>query len=61
MSEDHKNFLISFYRREPDWTLIGREGVENLPAIKWREFNLDKAGEETRENIAGELETVLRS
>jgi hypothetical protein len=61
MPEHHKKFLISFYRREPDWTLIESEGAKNLPAVKWREFNLDRAGKETRENIAGELETVLRS
>ncbi|MEO0443964.1 MAG: nucleotidyl transferase AbiEii/AbiGii toxin family protein [Pseudomonadota bacterium] len=59
MPEQHKAFLRSFYRREPDWTLLGLEGVEKLPAIKWRELNLDKAGDGTCEEILRKLERVI--
>lgn len=45
MPEDHKRFLVSFYRRHPEWQLLALPGVDQLPAVRWREFNLDKAGE----------------
>lgn len=59
MSEDHKNFLVSFYRREPEWPLLGLKGLDQLPAVRWRELNLDRAGEETRTDMVRKLEEVL--
>ena len=59
MTEDHKRFLLSFYRRTPEWERLGADGAQELPAIKWREQNLDNAGEETRADIVQNLEKVL--
>ncbi len=59
MSEDHRHFLVSFYRRKPEWSLLGLDHLDQLPAVRWRELNLDKAGEETRADIVRKLEDVL--
>jgi len=59
MTEDRKQFLLSFYRREPEWEVLGIEGADQLPAVRWREINLDRAGEETRTAIVANLEQVL--
>ena len=59
MSDDHRRFLASFYRRKPEWDLLGIDGVDRLPAVRWREINLDRAGEETREAMARHIEEVL--
>ncbi len=59
MSGDHRRFLTSFYRRAPEWSLLGIDGVSRLPAVRWKEINLDRAGEETREAIARQVEEVL--
>ncbi len=61
MPEDHKHFLVSFYRREPEWDRLRIEGLAQLPAIRWREINLDKAGQGTRDQIVRDLEQVLWS
>jgi len=61
MPENHKAFLRSFYSRNPDWTLLGIDGVESLPAVRWRELNLGKAGEGTCESILRKLEKVIGS
>jgi len=55
----HKTFLISFVRGQPDWASIGLPGAANLPAVKWRQVNLDKltAGKRAAEVTA--LEKVL--
>ena len=59
MPENHKRFLLSFYRRHPDWSLLDVDGVDKLPAVRWREINLDKAGTETCAHIVSELKKVL--
>lgn len=59
MPEDHKQFLVSFYNRSPEWKHLGIEGLDRLPAVRWRELNLDKAGKDTRKAIIANLEAVL--
>lgn len=59
LSDDHKAFLLSFYRRQPEWSLLPLEGADQLPAVKWRERNLDRAGPETREAIVVKLQDVI--
>lgn len=59
MPTHHKQFLRSFYNRKPDWSLLGIPGAENLPAVRWRELNLDKSGEGTKEAILDKLGQVL--
>lgn len=61
MPENHKTFLHSFYGRKPDWALLGLDNVHNLPAVKWREFNLAKAGEGTCEELLLKLEKAFHS
>ena len=60
MPDHHKAFLRSFYSRKPDWSLLGLEEAQNLPAVKWRELNLDRAGEGTCEELLRKLENVWR-
>ena len=59
LSDAHKAFLLSFYRRAPEWERLGVPGIAQLPAVKWREFNLDRAGEDTRAALVRNLEKVL--
>lgn len=59
MPDHHKAFLVSFYSRNPDWKLLGLEGFESLPAVKWRELNLDRAGDGTCEEIVNKLKQVI--
>jgi len=55
----HKQFLTSFYLRNPDWSLLGLDGIDTLPAVRWREKNLDKAGNDTREALVKKLEDCI--
>ncbi len=59
MPEDHKRFLLSFERGKPDWSLIGWPSAAELPAIKWRQRNLDKLPPDKRASLVAELEKVL--
>jgi hypothetical protein len=59
MPDGHKRFLISFERGQPDWNLLGLPGVAELPAVKWRQKNLDKLSKEQRAALVSNLERVL--
>jgi len=61
MPDNHKEFFRSFYSRKPDWKLLGIGGVDNLPAVRWRELNLDKSGKGTCEALLRKLEDVIGS
>lgn len=62
MPDNHRKFLISFERDDPLWPLLGLENIRNiaeLPAIRWRQQNLDKLDKKVRSALVTELERVL--
>jgi predicted nucleotidyltransferase component of viral defense system len=59
MPAGHREFLIAFERGEPDWNLIGLPAAASLPAVRWRQLNLDTLTREKRAALVGELEKVL--
>jgi hypothetical protein len=59
MPEAHKSFLLSFERGEPDWKLLGAAHIADLPAVKWRQINLDSIPAAKRAMLVAELEKVL--
>ena len=58
MPDDHRRFLMSFERGEPEWVLLGLPDVAELPAVKWRELNLDHFTAEKRLALVESLEEV---
>jgi predicted nucleotidyltransferase component of viral defense system len=61
MPTKHRKFLISFERGKPDWTLLDVPGAPELPAVKWRQQNLDKLPANKRDALVARLEEVLSS
>jgi predicted nucleotidyltransferase component of viral defense system len=59
MPVDHRRILISFERGEPEWSLLGLPHVVELPAVKWRQLNLNKLTAEKRVALVESLEEVL--
>ena len=59
MPEAHRQFLLGFKRGEPDWTLLDVEGAQNLPAVIWKQRNLDKLPADRRRELIEALEKVL--
>ena len=59
MPEPHRRFLVSFERGEPDWDLLALPGVDKLPAVLWRQQNLDTLSTAKRAGLVAELERVL--
>lgn len=42
LTDDEKRFLLSFEMGEPDWKLFPHPVLKDLPAIKWKLFNIQK-------------------
>lgn len=54
-----KEFLLSVKRGEPQWGLLGLEGVERLPAVRWKLHNLAKMSPDAHNVAVTRLEKVL--
>lgn len=59
MPDAHRQFLLAFERGEPDWSAIGLEAAANLPAVRWRQQNLDSLSAEKRKALIKQLEEIL--
>ena len=59
LTENEKLFLLSFKNMTPDWTLLGLEGIENMPAIKWKMLNLKKMKPASHRKAYEKLEDYL--
>jgi predicted nucleotidyltransferase component of viral defense system len=55
----HRQFLFGFERGEPDWYVLGLGHVADLPAIKWRQLNLNKLMPDARGRLVDDLRRVL--
>jgi len=42
LSDDEKAFIVTFKKMEPEWSLLGLDKIQDLPAIKWKLYNLGK-------------------
>lgn len=61
MPDDHRRFLVSFKRGEPDWELLGIPEAQHLPAVMWKQRNLAKLPDAKRAELTEALERVLFS
>lgn len=54
-----RQFLLSAQRGAPDWTLLGLDGVDQLPAVKWKLLNVKRMSPELFAEELATLERVL--
>ena len=59
MPDSHRQFLLAFDLGEPDWSTIGLEAAADLPAVRWRQQNLDSLSAEKRGTLVNQLEEIL--
>lgn len=59
MPEQHRQFLVFFESGAPDWSLLAVPKTNKLPAIKWRQQNLDTLTKNKRTDLVANLEAVL--
>lgn len=59
LTDNEKRFLLSFKGKTPEWALLGVDGVENLPAVKWKMLNLERMPKEKYEKAFQTLKNIL--
>ena len=59
MPEQHKRFLVSVKKGEPDWTLLDLAGAMDLPAVRWKLENLAKLSTDKRAQLLVGLNEAL--
>lgn len=59
MPQAHRRFLASFEEGRPDWSLLDVPRVEELPAVRWRQQNLDSLDAKRRAALVDGLKDVL--
>ncbi|MBW6457134.1 MAG: nucleotidyl transferase AbiEii/AbiGii toxin family protein [Trueperaceae bacterium] len=59
MPHTHRAFLTGFKRGEPDWDLTGVPQIRDLPAVRWKQANLDRMTPGSRARAVERLEAVL--
>ena len=59
LSETDKAFLLGFKRGEPDWSLVRHSHAQDLPAVRWKQLNLDRMEIGKRATATDQLQQVL--
>lgn len=61
LTQNHRDFLISFKEGNPDWSLIPFEKIEALPSVKWKILNLEKMTKTKKSEAIQKLKDTLEN
>lgn len=59
MPDRHRQFLVGFERGNPDWSLLNISDAAQLPAVRWRQLNLNKLRADKRAALVDLLKSSL--
>ncbi|HLG18381.1 MAG TPA: nucleotidyl transferase AbiEii/AbiGii toxin family protein [Bdellovibrionota bacterium] len=59
LTQNERQFILTFKRGKPDWGLFSVAGVERLPGIQWKLKNIAQMEKSRHENQMRKLERVL--
>ena len=59
LTEEDKNFLISFVTNDPAWRLFSKHKIEDYPSVKWKLLNLSKMSNQKRQEYNSKLKMIL--
>ena len=59
LTGDERNFLVSFKEKVPKWDLLGVEGAQDMPAVKWKLANLEEMNDDKHKKSVQQLKRVI--
>lgn len=62
ITQDEKNFLLSFKNRKPQWDLLGLKNIEEikkLPSVQWKQMNLNSMDNVKHQIAVEKLNAIL--
>ena len=60
LDEAERKFLHSVHRLDPEWDLVGVQGIENLPALRWKLLNLERLKAKNQQKFDAMLEALCQ-
>jgi len=60
LTNEERQFLISFKKIQPEWSLLGLNNIKHLPAVKWKLKNLARMEKEKHQKAVDKLKKVLK-
>jgi len=60
LTDEDRVFLLSFKKGTPNWEHLGIPHIQQLPAVRWKLFNLERMNKNKRTGAIAKLEAVLR-
>ena len=61
LTADERRFLLGFKAMQPDWSLLGLNGVETLPAVRWKLHNLAQLPSHRHADLWQRLADIIAS
>lgn len=61
LTDEERRFILSVKQGEPQWELLGLDGIDLLPAVKWKLLNISRMGRTKHESAVRKLEKCLNS
>ena len=58
LTDNDRNFLISFKNGEPDWSLFPLEKLQTMPAVQWKLSNIRKLKKQNPGKHAKQLQAL---
>ena len=59
LTDDEKEFLISFKKGTPKWELIPVTILKDLPGVQWKLLNISKMNKQKHQHAVEKLVRVL--
>ncbi len=60
LDEAERKFLHSVHRLDPEWDLVGVQGIENLSALRWKLLNLERLKAKNQQKFDAMLEALCQ-
>lgn len=60
MTTNEREFLLSIKKGEPAWNLMDIEGIDALPALRWKLLNIRKMSKKKNSEMVERLKSVLK-
>ena len=59
LTSDERRFIVSIKQGQPLWDLLELEGIQNLPAVKWKLLNISRMDPAKHQNAVHKLRDYL--
>ena len=59
LTTEERRFIVSVKEGHPMWGLLALEGIENLPAVRWKLLNIGKMDPSKHQKAVNKLRDYL--